>query len=57
MKRGDQVRIKDVGSVDTEYRGRTGTVIADTAPGQLVDVEFDDEAVTHSFNASDLDSL
>jgi hypothetical protein len=57
MKRGDQVQVKDAASVDSEYRGRTGTVIADTAPGQLVDVEFDDEAVTHSFNAIDLESL
>ena len=57
MRRGDEVRVKDVASVDSEYRGMTGTVIADAAPGELVDVEFDVEAVTHSFNAADLESL
>ena len=51
---GDKVRVK---STAIEYPGRTGTVLADSVPGELVEVEFEDEAVTHSFTADELEPL
>jgi hypothetical protein len=55
MRRGDRVRVKLQARVDNEFRGRTGTVDADSAPGEVVLVSFDDEAVAHQFLAEDLD--
>jgi hypothetical protein len=40
-----------------EYQGRTGIVIVDSAPGELVEVEFEDEVVPHSFNAKELELI
>lgn len=54
MKLGDEVRVKGQCN-QPEFRGRTGIVLADNAPGDLVDVEFHDEAITHSFNEKDLE--
>ena len=56
MKLGNEVRVKQQ-CKQQEYRGRTGTVVADNAPGETVDVEFDDEAITHSFNEDDLELI
>jgi hypothetical protein len=56
MKLGDRVRVRETAS-DSEHRGMKATVISDAAPGELVDVEFDVETVTHSFNAADLEHL
>jgi hypothetical protein len=41
--------------VEPAHRGRTGTVLRDSAPDETVDVEFDDEAIAHPFNADDLE--
>lgn len=49
MKRNDRVRVKQT--------GRTGTVIADAAPGELVKVEFDDEAIDHEFSPDELELI
>jgi hypothetical protein len=57
MKLSDRVKVKDSDNVDLVHRGRTGTVIADTAPGKPVEVEFDDETVPHSFHEADLEAL
>jgi hypothetical protein len=54
MKRGDRVRVRLLAKVD---RGKIGTVVADSAPGEVILVEFDDEAVTHQFSGEDLELL
>jgi hypothetical protein len=55
MNRGQKVRVKSLPSVEPAHRGRTGTVLRDSAPDETVDVEFDDEAIAHPFNADDLE--
>ncbi len=57
MKRSDRVRVKLLANVENWFRGRNGTVLADSAPGEVVLVEFDDEAVTHQFLAEDLERI
>jgi hypothetical protein len=57
MRRGDRVRVKPLANVENWQRGRTGTVAADSAPGEVVLVDFDDEAVTHQFLAEDLERI
>jgi len=57
MKHGDRVRVKLQANVENEFRGRTGMVDADSTPGEVVLVSFDDEAVVHQFLAEDLDPL
>jgi len=49
MKRNTKVRIKE--------SGRTGTVIEDSKPADVVKVEYDDEVVTHDFNADELEVI
>jgi hypothetical protein len=51
MKLGDRVRVKP----GNEFEGRIGTVIADSEGENTIEVEFDDETVWHSFNASELE--
>ena len=46
MKLGDEVRVKGTA---IQYPGRCGIVLADSAPGKLVEVEFEDEAIAHLF--------
>jgi hypothetical protein len=53
----DRVKVKDAASVDFIYRGRTGSVIADTVHGEPVEVEFDDQTVPHSFNPDEVELL
>lgn len=53
MKRGDRVLVKQ----GYEYQGRTGIVIANSVPGDLVEVEFEDEVIPHSFNAKELELI
>jgi hypothetical protein len=53
----DRVKVKDAASVDFIYRGRTGSVIADTVDGEPVEVEFDDQTVPHSFNPDEVELL
>jgi hypothetical protein len=55
LKRGDRVRVKLQANVESEFRGRTGTVDADSALGEVVVVSFDDEAVAHQFLAEHLE--
>jgi len=57
MKRGDKVRVKLLAAVESCFRGRTGTVDADCAPGEVVQVSLDDEAVAHEFQAEDLEAI
>ncbi len=54
MKLGDKVRVR---LTAVEYPGRTATALADSLPGELVEVEFEDEAVTHSFFDEELEIL
>lgn len=54
MKCGQRVRIT---VRSKEYRGRTGIVTADTVPGESVDVEFEDEAISHPFNADEVEPI
>lgn len=57
MKRGDKVRVKNMTATNVEnsLRGRMGTVVADSKPGEVILVEFDGEAVTHQFLIDDLE--
>ena len=57
MKRGDRARVKLQARVENEFRGKTGTVDADSAPGEVVIVSFDGEAVAHQFLAEDLELI
>jgi hypothetical protein len=57
MKRGDRVRVKLLAKVEREFQGKTGTVDADSAPGEVVLVSFDDEAVAQQFLADELDRI
>ena len=57
MKRGNRVRIRLLAKVDNWLRGKIGTVVADSASGEVILVEFDDEAVTHQFSGEDLELL
>jgi|SRR5580658_1817351 hypothetical protein len=54
MKLGDTVRVK---CTAIQYPGRCGIVVADSAPGELVKVEFEDEAIGHLFTADELQPL
>ena len=54
MKLGDRVRVK---STAIQYPGRCGIVLADSAPGVLVEVEFEDEAIAHLFTEDELQPL
>ena len=56
MRLGDSVRVKQTAS-EMAYRGRTGKVIIDTAPGELVKVEFDDEAIDHDISPEELELI
>ncbi len=54
MKFGDRVRVK---CTAIQYPGRCGIVLADSAPGRLVKVEFEDEAIAHLFTEDELEPL
>ncbi len=54
MKLGDRVRVKFTA---IQYPGRCGIVLADSAPGELVEVEFEDEAIAHLFTEDELQLL
>src|ERR1700691_5142136 len=54
MKLGDRVRIK---CTAIQYSGRCGIVLAERAPGKLVEVEFEDEAIAHLFTEDELEPL
>jgi hypothetical protein len=54
MKLGDRVRVK---CTAIQYPGRRGIVLADSAPGKLVQVEFEDEAIAHLFTEDELEPL
>jgi hypothetical protein len=56
MRLGDRVRVKQSVSEDTN-RGRIGIVSADTAPGELVKVEFVDESIDHYFSSAELELI
>jgi hypothetical protein len=57
MRRGERVRVKLLAKVDKWFQGRTGTVNADSAPGEVVLVSLDDEAVVQHFLAEDLERI
>ena len=60
MKRDDKVRVKllaNLPDVEKSYRGRIGTVIADSEPGEVILVEFDGEVTIHQFLDADLEKL
>jgi hypothetical protein len=54
MKRGDKVQVKDLAKVEASFRGRLGTVTADSESGDVVAVEFEGKGDTHAFNADEL---
>jgi CheY-like chemotaxis protein len=54
MKLGDRVRVK---CAAIQYPGRCGIVLADSARGELVEVEFEDEAIAHLFTEDELQPL
>jgi hypothetical protein len=51
------VRVKLLAKVDKWFQGRTGTVNADSAPGEVVLVSLDDEAVVQQFLVEDLERI
>jgi hypothetical protein len=57
MKCGDKVRVKLLANVEHWFRGRTGTVDADSGPGEVVQVSLDDEAAAYPFQPEDLDLI
>jgi hypothetical protein len=57
MRRGERVRVKLLAKVDKWFQGRTGTVNADSAPGEVVLVSLDDEAVVQQFLVEDLERI
>ncbi|MFZ0313701.1 MAG: hypothetical protein WAL85_13415 [Candidatus Korobacteraceae bacterium] len=64
MKRGDKVRVKlpaNPPDAEKNYGDWIGTVVADSAPGDMVQVQFDEELddgpVTHQFQDADLEKL
>lgn len=60
MKRGDKVRVKlPAAPPDTEknYGDWIGTVMADSEPGEMVQVEFEEDPGTHQFQAADLEKI
>ncbi len=60
MKSGDKVRVKlPAAPPDTEknYGDWIGTVTADSAPGEMVQVEFDEDPGPHQFQEADLEKI
>jgi len=60
MQRGDKVRVKLPASppdMEKNYGDWIGTVVADSAPGDAVQVEFEEEPGTHQFQAADLEKI
>lgn len=60
MKRGDKVRVKlPATPPDTEkaYGDWIGTVMADSQPGEAIQVKFEEEPGMHEFQASDLEKI
>jgi hypothetical protein len=58
MKRGEHVRVKMLPTnADNQFRGREGIVIQDNARGEVVIVEFEDEAIAHQFIEEDLERI
>jgi hypothetical protein len=60
MNRGDKVRVKlSANPPDTEkyYGGWVGTVVADSEPGAMVTVEFEEETGTQQFLFADLEKI
>jgi hypothetical protein len=57
MKRGERVRVKLLAKVETWLQGRTGMVDADSAPGEVVLVSLDEEAIVQQFLAEDLERI
>jgi hypothetical protein len=64
MQRGDKVRVKlppNPPDAEKNYGDWIGTVVADSGPGETVQVQFeeelDDGPVTHQFQAEDLEKL
>ena len=58
MNRGNRVRVKKF-SNEKDFRGKTGTVIADCAPGQviLLGMDDEDETMARQFSAEDLEQI
>lgn len=60
MKRGDKVRVKLLASptnMEKVYGDWIGTVVADSEPGEVVQVEFEEVTGTHQFQAADLEKI
>jgi hypothetical protein len=54
MKPGDRVQVKR----GVEYQGRIGEVlVVDGVGDRTVEVEFEDEAVTHWFSVQELEKI
>jgi hypothetical protein len=60
MVRGDRVRVKllaNLPDIEKPYRGRIGTVVEHSEPGEVIMVEFGDETIAHPFLAVELDKI
>jgi hypothetical protein len=57
MNRGERVRVKLLANVEHSFRGRTGTVDADSAPGEAVQASLDDEGIPYPFQPEDLELI
>ncbi len=60
MNRGDKVRVKlpaNPPDMEKSYGDWIGTVLADSGPDGVVQVEFDEEPGTHQFQATDLEKI
>jgi hypothetical protein len=56
MTRGERVRVKQT-ATESEYQGRIGRVLADSAPNDLVSVDFVDEPISHDFYPGELEVI
>jgi hypothetical protein len=60
MKKGDKVRVKELANLpdpEKPYGDWIGTVVADSEPGAVVQVEFEEVEGIHEFQAADLDKI
>ena len=60
MKKGDKVRVKELANLpdpEKPYGDWIGTVVADSEPGAVVQVEFEEVEGIHEFQSADLDKI
>jgi len=57
MKRGDKVQVKNLEQVAPAFRGKIGTVTADSRLGDVVVAEFGEKPVSHAFSVDQLSEV